>query len=440
MNHARTTEPSLATCWQRRGRDESRPYQEGNIMTTRASLNGTSAAETEFEAAHYSNPETEEEWEMHEGSHYSNPYSNPELEEEWEMHEGSHYSNPYSNPEMEEEWETHEGNPYSNPEMAGEWEMHEGSHYSNPYSNPFSNPELEEEWEAHEGNPYSNPETEEEWEMHEASPYSNPEMAGEWEMHEGNHYSNPYSNPELEDEVGHLMALIARAAKAVVPQAKSMAMRVGSDLLRQIGQASSQPTQSHRSQQIAEVIQRLRRLFAQAESETAAHEAHLFGANEYETEVAAHELAHEASLTEVMAAEASHTESESEAQALLGATIPLSIRVMGGKIGIQRITPTLVRVNAQLVLNLHRRGRPGRQLIRAVPAIQRRTLATLKAIQQTGRPITPALARQVMAGQAARVLGTPGICGQALVRNMAIRNRTVAPPQAGMSPRPRVNS
>src|SRR5436309_14966008 len=110
MNHARTTEPSLATCWQRRGRDESRPYQEGNIMTTRASLNGTSAAETEFEAAHYSNPETEEEWEMHEGSHYSNPYSNPELEEEWEMHEGSHYSNPYSNPEMEEEWETHEGN------------------------------------------------------------------------------------------------------------------------------------------------------------------------------------------------------------------------------------------------------------------------------------------------------------------------------------------
>src|SRR5437588_2684139 len=82
----------------------------------------------------------EEEWETHEGSHYSNPYSNPEMEEEWETHEGSHYSNPYSNPEMEEEWETHEGshysNPYSNPEMEEEWETHEGSHYSNPYSNP----------------------------------------------------------------------------------------------------------------------------------------------------------------------------------------------------------------------------------------------------------------------------------------------------------------
>ena len=334
-------------------------------MTTRASFNGTSAAEMEFEATHYSNPEMEEEWESPEGHPYSNPYSNPELEQEWESPEAHPYSNPYSNPEMEEEWE---------------------------------------------------------------SP-------------EGSHYSNPYSNPEFEDEAGRLMQLIARGAKAVLPQAKRIAARVGSDLLRQIGQgqAGTQP-----NRQIVELFQRLGRLFAQAESETAAHETHLFGANEYEAEVAAHEVAHEAALTEVMAAEASHTESESEAQALLGAAIPLSIRVMGGKmgmqLGIQRITPTLVRVNAQLVLNLHRRGRPGRQLIRAVPAIQRRTLATLKAIQQTGRPITPALARQVMAGQAARVLGTPGICGQALVRNMAIRNRTVAPPQAGMSPRPRVNS
>ena len=349
-------------------------------MTTRASQNGAGEAEMEFEAANFSNPESEEEWED-EASH---AYSNPE---------------DYSIPELEEEWETHEG-----------------SLFSNPYSNPFSNPELEEEWETHEGSLFSNP-------------HSNLELEEEWETHEGSLFSNPYSNPEFEDEAGRLMPLIARAAKAVLPQAKRMAMRVGSDLLRQIGQgqAGSQPTHSHRNRQIAALFHRLGRLFAQAESETAAHEAHLFGANEYETEVAAHEVAHEAALTEVMAAEASHTESESEAQALLGAAIPLSIRVMGGKMGMRRITPTLVRVNAQLVLNLHRQGRPGRQLIRAIPAIQRRTLATLKAIQQTGQPITPALARQVMAGQATRVLGTPGICGRALVRNMAIRNRTVAP-------------
>src|SRR2546426_11236289 len=72
-------------------------------MTTRASFNGTSAAEMEFEAAHYSNPEMEEEWESPEGHPYSNPYSNPEMEEEWESPEGHPYSNPYSNPEFEDE-------------------------------------------------------------------------------------------------------------------------------------------------------------------------------------------------------------------------------------------------------------------------------------------------------------------------------------------------
>ncbi len=371
-----------------------------------------SAGEMEFEAAQYSNPysspEMEEEWEAHEGS----PYSSPEMEEEWEMHEGSHYSNPYSNPEMEEEWEAHEGSPYSSPEMEEEWEMHEGSHYSNPYSNP----EMEEEWESPEASHFSNP-------------YSNPELEEEWETPEASHFSNPYSNPEFEDEAGRLMPLIARAAKAVLPQAKRIAARVGSDLLRQIGQgqAGTQTTPSRSNRQIVALFQRLGRLFAQAESETAAHEAHLFGANEYEAEVAVLEVAHEAALTEVMAAEASHTGSESEAQALLGAALPLSIRVMGGKMGMKGITPTLVRVNAQLVRNLHRQGRPGRKMLKTVPTIQRRAVATLNTIQRTGRPITPALAREVMAGQATRVLGTPGICGPALVRNMAIRKSTVAP-------------
>jgi hypothetical protein len=120
-------------------------YREGNIMTTRASLNSISAAEMEFEAAQYSNPysnpELEEEWEMHEGS----PYSSPEMEEEWEaqeMHESSQYSNPYSNPEWEEEWEAQE--------------MHEGSHYSNPIGvklsraprRPASGRRYSNEWNA----------------------------------------------------------------------------------------------------------------------------------------------------------------------------------------------------------------------------------------------------------------------------------------------------
>jgi hypothetical protein len=389
------------------------------------------AGEMEFEAAHYTTPEMEEEWEaheghpystpemeweMHEGHPYSSPYSTPEMEEEWEMHEGSHYSSPYSTPEME--WEMHEGHPYSSPEMEEEWEMHEGSHYSSPYSTP------EMEWETHEGHPYSSPEM-------------------EWEMHEGQPYSSPYSTPEMEweDESDRFFPLVAKAATKLLPHA----IRIGRNLFRggrrgsSPGRAPGRPRQmGSRNQQISALFHQLGRAFAQGEQEAASHEAHLFGANEFETEVAANEVAHQAALSEVMAAEASHTESESEAQALLGAALPISMRVMGGRVGVRHLTPTLLRVNAQLVLSLHRQGAPGRQLLRVMPSIQRRTMSTLAAIKRSGQPVTPALAANVMRAQAARVLTTPHICGKALTRNMVVRQQTVAPRasaiQTGMRP------
>jgi hypothetical protein len=173
----------------------------------------------------------------------------------------------------------------------------------------------------------------------------------------------------------------------------------------------------------------LSRIFGEGESEAVAHEASFFGANEFEAEIAAHEAAHEAALTEVMAAEASHTESESEAEALLGATLPVTIRIMGARRVLRPVVPTLAQSNARLIQGLHRQGREGRQMLRTVPAIQRRTIASLKAAQRQGRPITPALVSQVMSGQAARVLSNPHICGRSLVRNMAIRQGTVQRPR-----------
>jgi hypothetical protein len=224
--------------------------------------------------------------------------------------------------------------------------------------------------------------------------------------------------------------LIAKAAKLALPHAKRLAMRVGRNILSGIRQQLG----SGQNQQVAALLRQLQQVLAQGESEAATHEAHLFGANEFETEVASQEAAHHAALTEVLAAEASHTENESEAEALLGAALPISIRVMGGRIALQRVTPTLVRANVRLVLSLHRQGGPGRQLLRTVPSIQRRTVSTLKAIAQSGQPITPTLTAQVMAGQAARVLSSPKTSGQALVRNMVIRKNTVAPKGAVSSP------
>jgi len=186
---------------------------------------------------------------------------------------------------------------------------------------------------------------------------------------------------------------------------------------------------------VSGLFRQLSAIFGAGESAAAELEAELFGVNEFEGELAAHEAAHEAALTEVLAAEAAHTESESEAEALLGATLPITITIMGGRRALRPVLPTLARGNTRLVRGIHRGGPSARQLLRAVPTIQRRTIASLRAAQRSGRPITPRLVTQVLAGQAARVLGTSPILGRALVRNTAIRQGAVAP--AGQRVRPR---
>jgi hypothetical protein len=52
--------------------------------------------------------------------------------------------------------------------------------------------------------------------------------------------------------------------------------------------------------------------------------------------------------------------------------------------------PTLVRANARLVRSLRRSSSAGSQLLRTVPAIQRRTVATLRAAPRSGlQPFVP---------------------------------------------------
>jgi hypothetical protein len=330
----------------------------------------------------------------HEAIHYSNPYSNPELELEWESHEGAHFSNPYSNPELEEEWEAH-------PEF--EWETHEGAHYSNPYSNP----ELEEEWETHEGAHYSNP-------------YSNPELEEEWETHEGAHYSNPYSNPEFEEEwedegeffFKRAFRAIGRVAKRLAPFAVKglvgMIPGVGAIAAPLAGKLTSA-------------------LLREAEMEVAAMEAEFFGSNESHPEVANTEGSHEAALTELLAAEAAQASTESEAEAVLATALPLTITIMGGRRALRPVTPILAQANGRLVRSLRQQGPAGRQLLRAVPTIQRQAIATMKAAARTGQPITAPLAVRAMAAATQRLLTNPRRIQRVMERNAILRRR-VAPP------------
>jgi hypothetical protein len=354
-------------------------------MATSNALFEAPASHEVAHETHYSNPELE--WEAHE-THYSNP------EAEWEAHE-THYSNP------EAEWEAHETH-YSNPEA--EWEAHE-THYSNP----------ESEWEAHETH-YSNPEAE--WEAHETH-YSNPEA--EWEAHEA-HYSSPEAEFELEDEgeffFKRFRKIIGRVAKIAAPIAKRLAPFAAKALVGMI------PGVGAIAAPLAGKL--VSTLVQEGESEAAAMEATLFSAQaqgEMETEAG-----NEAMLTEVLAAQAAEAAHESEAEAAIGATLPITIRIMGGRRALRRVTPVLATANGALARTLRRHGGPaGGNLLRTIPAIQRRTVASLRAASRRGQPITPQLAVRTFAASARRALSNSPLVTRAIARNIALRQK-VAPP------------
>jgi len=346
-------------------------------MTTPGALFEAPAAHETHAGNHYLNPED-----------YSNLYSNTEgygiPESEWEAN-AAHFSNGYSDREDY-------SNSYSDPED-----------YSNSYSNTEGYGIPEFEWQAHE--------------THAAQytkPYSNPED-----------YSNSYQSPEFEweDEGEYFFKsafkFIKRAAKVVAPLAKrlapfaakalvSMIPGVGALAAPLVGQLTSQ-------------------LLKEGAMEAAEMEAEFFGTNEAEAEIGNTEHAQEAALTELLAAEAASAESESEAEATLAAALPITITIMGGRRPLRPVMPTLAQANGRLVAILRRQGPEGRQLLRLVPTIQRRAVATMRAAARSGQPVTGPLAVRAMAAATHSVLNNPRLVQQALVRNALVRQR-VAPP------------
>jgi len=297
--------------------------------------------------------------------------------------------------EMEDEWETPATTEYINSELESEWEMEGASHYPNS--------EFEDEWETPVTAHYPNSEFEDEWEMQEVT---YPEIANEWED-EGEYFFK------------RALKGIKKVAKVVAPLAKRLAPIAAKALVGAIPGAG--PMAGPLAGKLVSSLLR------EGEMEAIEMEAQFFGTNEAEAEVGNTQAAYEAALTEVLAAEASHSQNESEAAALMGTALPSAVKSMGGRQALRPIMPVLVRANARLVRLLHQRGPAGRQLLRLVPTIMRRTTASLHAAQRAGRPINGAIAKRIMAAHAARVLGNAKILTSAMIRNAIIRQRTVAP-------------
>jgi hypothetical protein len=104
---------------------------------------------------------------------------------------------------------------------------------------------------------------------------------------------------------------------------------------------------------------------------------------------------------------AAATESEAEAEAFIGALVPLATSLIGRAAPlIARAAPKLIRgvTTTTRALRRHRASRP---LVQALPTVMTRTVRALARRAATGRPITGQVALRTLAGQTASVLRDP---------------------------------
>jgi len=155
---------------------------------------------------------------------------------------------------------------------------------------------------------------------------------------------------------------------------------------------------------------------------------------EYEAEANPIRRVYPDALMEHLAHRAAETESEAEAEALVGALIPLAARL------VPRAAPAIMRAAPQLARGVARATRvlratpTTRPLVQTVPQIVRRTAASIARQGAAGRPVTPQRAATTLARQTAGVLSSPQQCVAAYRRNRTLDrtyHRQVAAARSG---------
>jgi hypothetical protein len=358
------------------------------------------------EAAHYSNPEI---------SQYSNPYSTPEME-------------------FEEESDRFLGNIISGSAGAlggGEGEVGHELEYeledeASPYSHPYSTPEMEFEEESDRalGGLFGGGEVGHEFE------YEDEATEEEFEGLLGNILGGGEVGHEFEDEYEadlffkRIGRAIRKVGRVVAPIAKRLAPIATKALVGMIPGVGAIA---------APIAGRLvGSLVSEAEMEVAEMENH-FVNTFAETGEAEDPEVHEALLSELLAANAVGAQTEAEAEAEIGATIPLTIRVMRAGRSVLPVTPALVQANVRLVKTLRGQGQGGRELMRLLPTINRLAVAILNRAARLQRLTSP-LAVRAMAVATNRVMSNPRKVRKAVERNMALRVRAQAARPRGRLP------
>lgn len=104
---------------------------------------------------------------------------------------------------------------------------------------------------------------------------------------------------------------------------------------------------------------------------------------------------------------ASAAESEAEAEAFVGALVPLAAKIIPRAAQlVGRVTPQLIRGATRVTRQL-RRDPSTRKLVEAVPVILQRTAQSIADQVENGRPLTGDMALRTLGRMTTRVLATP---------------------------------
>jgi hypothetical protein len=210
-----------------------------------------------------------------------------------------------------------------------------------------------------------------------------------------------YEGEEEVEGEEFLGALLGTAARALAPQARALAPQ----LLRRVGPAAARTALRGGMQTLG---------LGESEEE---------GESEGEAILSPIRRVYPDAMMEHFGHAASQARSEAEAEAFIGALIPLAARL------VPRVAPAIVRAAPGLIrgvagITRTLRATPAtRPLVRTVPTIVRRTARDLARQTARGRQPTPQQAVRTLARQANRVLSNPQQCRQALQRNAAVDRR-----------------
>lgn len=128
-------------------------------------------------------------------------------------------------------------------------------------------------------------------------------------------------------------------------------------------------------------------------------------------------------MAEHLAHMAANSQSEAEAEAFIGALIPMVAR------GLSAAAPVISRVVPQVIRPLAQAGRAllqnpqTRPLVRTFPTIARSSLATLAQRVAKGQPVNARVAARTVAGNVAQVLGNPRRASAVMKRSRQIHSR-----------------